>query len=372
MMIDDRLTRRTLLGAAAVAALPGGALAAPAATRALYAGGYNKEGGAGLLPLDYAPAAGAWRAHAAVAVAPDASWGVRHPRLGLHYLVQEGSAGKVAVLRQRGGAWQRLALVDSGGADPCHLALSADGGALAVANYSSGSVALIALDPRTGLPRAAAQVVPHRGRGPDAERQAAPHAHWVGFSPDRQWLWSVDLGADTIFAHRLDAAGTRLGETRAAYRAVAGSGPRHLAFHPRLPLAYLVAELDNSVTVLRRGADSRFTALARHSTLPAGFAGKSQAGAIAIDPRGRWLYASNRGADSVAVYAIAADGALTPIQHIAGGGRWPRHLRVLDSRLLVANERSGTIDGFSVGRDGRLSPFGAAARAPGVAFIGEA
>lgn len=370
-MIDDRLTRRALLGAATLAALPGAALAAPAATRALYAGGYNKEGGAGLLPLDYAPAAGAWRARTPVAVAPDASWGVRHPRLGLHYLVQEGSAGKVAVLRQRGGTWQRLTLVDSGGADPCHLALSADGGALAVANYSSGSVGLIALDRRTGLPRAAAQVVAHRGRGPDAERQAAPHAHWVGFSPDRRWLWSVDLGVDTIFAHRLDAAGTRLGETRPAYRAVAGSGPRHLAFHPRLPLAYLVAELDNSVTVLRRGADSSFTALARHSTLPTGFAGKSQAGAIAIDPHGRWLYASNRGADSVAVYAIAADGALTPIQHIAGGGRWPRHLRVLDSRLLVANERSGTIDGFRVGSDGRLAPFGTAARAPGVAFIGE-
>jgi 6-phosphogluconolactonase len=240
-----------------------------------------------------------------------------------------------------------------------------------VANYSSGSVGLIALDRRTGLPRARAQVVAHRGHGPDAERQAAPHAHWVGFSPDRRWLWSVDLGADTIFAHRLDAAGTRLGETRPAYRAVAGSGPRHLAFHPRLPLAYLVAELDNSVTVLRRGADSGFTALARHSTLPTGFAGKSQAGAIAIDPHGRWLYASNRGADSVAVYAIAADGALTPIQHIAGGGRWPRHLRVLDSRLLVANERSGTIDGFRVGSDGRLAPFGTAARAPGAAFIGE-
>jgi 6-phosphogluconolactonase len=105
MMIDDRLTRRALLGAATLAALPGAVLAAPAATRALYAGGYNKEGGAGLLPLDYAPAAGAWHARTPVAVAPDASWGVRHPRLGLHYLVQEGSAGKVAVLRQRGSRW---------------------------------------------------------------------------------------------------------------------------------------------------------------------------------------------------------------------------------------------------------------------------
>lgn len=370
-MIDDRLTRRTLIAALGATALPTSVRAAPT-TRALFAGGYNNEGGAGLLPLDYAPARGAWHAHPPVAAAPDASFAVRHPRLGLHYLVQEGSDGHVAVFRPGKSAWQRLALLSSGGADPCHLALSADGGALAVANYSSGSVALIALDTRTGVPRGEAQVVAHRGSGPDTERQSGPHAHWVGFSPDRQWLWSVDLGADAIFAHRL-AGGTRLGETRLAFRAAVGSGPRHLALHPRLPLAYLVAELDNSVTVLRRSADARFTAIARHTTLPADFTGKSQAGAIAIDPRGRWLYASNRGADSVAVFAIGADGALTALQHIACGGRWPRHIALLDSerRLLVANQRSGTIDCFRVGTDGRLAPFGAAAHAPGVAFVGE-
>lgn len=371
--MTEGLTRRAMLGAAGAAALPGGALAGArgAGTRRLFAGGYNKEGGASVLPLDYDPAAGTWRARAAVAAAPDASYGVRHPRLGLHYLVQEGSDGQVAVFRPAGDTWQRLARQSSGGADPCHLALSPDGRALAVANYSSGSVALIRLDRATGRPLGAAQVVAHRGSGPDAARQAAPHAHWVGFSPDARWLWSVDLGADAIFAHRYDAATGRLGETKLAYRAVPGSGPRHLAFHPRLPLAYLVAELDNSVTVLRRADDASFTALARHTTLPPGFTGKSQAGAIAIDPAGRSLYASNRGADSIAMFAIGADGALTPGQTIACGGRWPRHIALLerDARLLVANQHSGTIDAFRIARDGRLAPAGSAARAPGVAFV---
>ncbi|WP_374297639.1 lactonase family protein [Sphingomonas sp.] len=369
-MTDRSLvSRRTLLAAIGATALPLPAHAAAPAL-ALYAGGYNREGGRGLVPLSYRPDTETWTAAAPVAAAPDASFGVRHPRLGLHYLVQEGEAGMVSVFRTSGDRWTRVAHVSSGGADPCHVALDRTGTALAVANYSSGSVALIRLDPATGLPAGEAQVRAHPGSGPVADRQASAHAHWVGFTPDNRWLWAVDLGADRIFAHPF--ADGKLGPAKAVLRAEPGSGPRHLALHPSLPFAYLVNELSNTITTLHIAADAVLHPIATHSTLPAKFTGKSQAGAIAIDAAGAHLYASNRGADSIAVYAIGRDGALTTTQHVACGGRWPRHIRLLESeaRLLVANQHSGTIDSFTVAADGRLTPHGPGTTAPGVAFIG--
>lgn len=366
------MSRRTILGAIGATALPLPAHAAPASL-ALYAGGYNREGGHGLLPLHYRPDTESWQAAAPVADAPDASFGIRHPRHGLHYLVQEGADGMVSAFRTDGDRWTRVAHVSSAGADPCHVALDRTGTALAVANYSSGSVALIRLDPATGLPSAPATVHPHHGSGPVTDRQAGPHAHWVGFTPDNRWLWSVDLGADTVFAHPFDARTGTLGTAQAALRAPAGSGPRHLALHPARPFAYLIHELANTVTALRVGPAPTLTPLAPPvSTLAPGFTGKSQAGAIAIDARGRYLYASNRGADTIAVFAIAPNGTLTPVQTIAATGRWPRHMQLLprQSRLLVANQHSGTIDSFAVAPDGRLTPHGPGTAAPGVAFIG--
>jgi 6-phosphogluconolactonase len=110
-----------------------------------------------------------------------------------------------------------LARVPTLGADPCHVALSPDGRALAVANYSSGTVALWKLDPRSGLPIGEAERIVHAGSGPNQERQAGAHAHWVGFAPGAPLLHSVDLGADAVFAHHFDPRSGGLAKTTVAY-----------------------------------------------------------------------------------------------------------------------------------------------------------
>ncbi|MCI1143118.1 lactonase family protein [Sphingomonas sp. WKB10] len=238
---------------------------------------------------------------------------------------------------------RQVAMSSTMGADPCHIALSQDGKLLAAANYSSGSVALWTLNPATGLPTGRPAVAQHQGSGPDAKRQAGPHAHWVGFDRSGDILHSVDLGADAVFAHHIDRAAGRIAKTSIAYRAVAGSGPRHLVRHPRLPIAYLVAELANTVTVLRSGADGSFARRAEVSTLPAGFSGTSFAAHIAVNAAGTRLYVSNRGHDSIAVFAIGANGDLRLLQHVGCGGHWPRFFLLMEDRnaMLVANRAIG-------------------------------
>lgn len=350
-------TRRAVLGGAlAAAVMPAGAFAATAPT--LYAGTYANEGGAGLVPLR----AGCSMGHAYAAIR-NASFGVRGARH--RYLLDEQRDGSVGVYD---AAFRRVAVQPTLGADPCHAALSADRALLAVANYSSGSVALWRLDAK-GLPQGRAQLVQHEGSGPNKERQAGPHAHWVGFAPGGRVLHSVDLGADAVFAHRL--ARGAIVATDIAYRAAPGSGPRHLARHPRLPVAYLVTELANDVTRLDARADGTFVARGTVSTLPKGFSGASAAAHIAIDAAGRRLYVSNRGHDSIAVFAIARDGTLTPIQHVPSGGHWPRFFLLRRAEMLVANERSGTIARLTVGADGRLSRARGGCAVPGVVFLGD-
>lgn len=366
-MDDDRtlmMTRRACVaGLVALGAMP---VRAASAAPALWVGTYRGEGGAGVVPLR--KAGDAWSGGEALAGIRNASFAVGG-RGGMRYVLDEQTEGGLGVYDR---AFRRLGGGLTQGADPCHLALSPDGRMLAAANYSSGSVAFWALDPATGLPRGAPQSVQHEGRGPDAARQSGPHAHWVGFARDGRTLHSVDLGADAIFAHRLAPDGAQIADTAIAYRAAAGSGPRHLARHPRLPVAYLVAELANSVTVLRTRVDGTFAAQAVVSTLPKGFGGESAAAHIALNAAGTRLYVSNRGHDSVATFAIDAQGALRLLGHADCGGHWPRYFRLLEAsgELLVANQRSGDITRLPVGRDGVPTRGAAIVRVPAAAFIG--
>lgn len=356
------LSRRALIGSAVALGTCPTTLLARSVEGGLIAGTYVNEGGPGLVPL--VRGAEGWRMGTPLAAIRNASFGVRG-RTGLRYLLDEQSEGRLGVYDP---SLQRIAAASTLGADPCHAALSQDGRRLAVANYSSGSVALFTLD-RAGLPVGEATRIAHEGSGPNRERQTGPHAHWVGFSAQGAQLHSVDLGADAVFLHRIDAKGAI--DTSIAYRTDPGAGPRHLARHPRLPIAYLVTELANTVTVLRAHPDGRFTALATLSTLPKGFTGASAGAHIAVNRGGTRLYISNRGHDSIAVFAIDGAGGLTPIQHAACGGHWPRLflLREEAGELLVANERSGNVARLALAKDGRLGPAAHGTDLPGVVFL---
>ncbi|HLN59839.1 MAG TPA: lactonase family protein, partial [Thermoanaerobaculia bacterium] len=252
----------------------------------------------------------------------------------------DGATGNLAPLNQQA----------SGGADPCHLVVDRSGGNVLVANYSGGSVAVLPLAVGGRL-RPATVVLRHAGTGPDRERQEAPHAHAILLDPAERFALAADLGADRIFVYRFGAVAGSLEPNDPAGAAIdPGSGPRHLAWHPSGTFLYALNELTSTVTAFRydagRGALESFQTI---TTLPAGFSGRNLAAEIAVSPDGRFLYASNRGDDSLAVFGIdAASGALAPAGRDATGGRAPRHFAIEPSGrwLLAANQDSDSVTVF--------------------------
>lgn len=363
-MTDWTMTRRSALTAMAAT------IAVPAFGKRsvrLIAGTYAREGGKGLYPIVYDADRDRWQVEAPITGIDDASFGVGRGPSGAYYLVREKTRGDISAYTP---GWVKAGTASTKGADPCYIALDRASGCLAVANYSSGGVAFHTLDPRTGVPGDPV-LFDHVGTGPNTARQEGPHAHWVGFSPDRRWLHSVDLGTDTIYAYRFDPTARTLARPVAAWHADSGAGPRHLVHHPRLPRAYVVCELTNTLMTLDARADGSFVTRSRISTLPAGYRGASQAAHIAIDAKGRRVYVSNRGQNGIAVFALDAAGVPTLLQHISSGGDWPRFFLLLDDarRMVVANERSATLAILAIGTDGRLSATGQRIGVPGAVFL---
>lgn len=229
----------------------------------------------------------------------------------------------------------RLRLVGqcrSGGDSPCHLALAPDGTFLAVANYGGGASA-IDLGPDGGVAGAPRLLVP--AAGTEAEGRSRPH--WASFRDG--FLWITDFGLDCVHVFPLAEW-----QARRTIPFPVGSGPRTLAWHPRLPLAYVVCERDNVIRVLETDRAGGAGIVAEHATLPVG-APASAAAHVALDPEGTVLLASNRGHDSLAVFLVRPDGRLEAAGHASSGGRHPRHFAFAPdgSALLVANRDSDEV-----------------------------
>jgi len=259
------------------------------------------------------------------------------------------------------GALTRLNEQPSEGGAPCFVSVDGRGRFAFVANYAGGSVALLPIQ-ATGALGPAAQVVRHTGTGPNAERQEAPHAHCILPDPSNRYALAADLGADRMFVYGLDLEGGSLRhmeEGDAVMRP--GAGPRHIAFHPTLPLVFVANELDSTVATLRFDAErGTLSPLATRSTLPDGWAGTNYPADIHVAASGRTVYVSNRGHNSIAVFSVAAStGALTLDQVVSTEGDWPRNFSLHPSGqwLLVANQRSNSVVVFRLDREtGRLTP----------------
>lgn len=333
----------------------------------LWIGTYAGGGGAGLYPLHRD--AESWTLGTPYTDAPSSSFGTYAARFDCHYLVDEHN-GTLGVHRLDGDTWTCLAHVPAGGQAPCHVALDRTQSCVAIANYTSGSVALYRLESTTGLPIAPPVVHANTGFGPDPDRQQSPHAHWVGFSLDNRWLYATDLGTDAIRAFAFDAGSAALGAPMTAFEAEPGSGPRHLVIHPRHPqTAYLACELSNTLVALAV-KDGVFRSRAALSTLPADWSGHSIVAHIAANAAGDRLYVSNRGHDSIAVFALDADGCPTLLDHAPSGGASPRFFLLLEDerRMIVAHERDHRVTALSILADGRLAPTDQAITVPGAAF----
>jgi 6-phosphogluconolactonase len=240
--------------------------------------------------------------------------------------------------------------VASAGAGPCHLAVDHTGSALFVANYGSGSAASFHLS-RTGKLGAPASQFQYSGHGPDKKRQEGPHCHCATVSPDNRFVLFNDLGLDRIHIYELDPATAKLTLNEPSHwSSKPGAGPRHLAFHPSGEFAYNINEMASTVDTLgwdaKKGA---LTTLQNISALPPDFHGESSGAEIAVDPKGRYVYASNRGHNSIAVFAVDPQkGTLTPVQHAMTPGREPRGFTLdpTGNWLLVGNQMIGTISIF--------------------------
>ncbi|MGW7054973.1 lactonase family protein [Streptomyces sp. NPDC054887] len=369
-----RLSRRRfgalVAAGAAGAAVPGSASAGEALRRA-YLGTYTTQpgGGSGIGLAAYRPRGGRLVSTGVLAGPQNPSYLALAPDRRTLYAVDERAEGAVTAVRVGEGPPEVLGPARAtGGADPCHLSVHPGGRWLLTANYTGGSVSVHPVGRGGGLGEAT-DVVRHTGSGPDPDRQQGPHAHMVVTDPGGRYVVAVDLGTDTLHTYRLDArTGTLREHARAATRP--GAGPRHLAFHPSGRYAYVVNELDSTVVVC--GYDARDGVLTpgtpRPTAPPGARTGRNYPAGVVVSPDGRFVYVSNRGHDSIAVFAAECGGAaLRPVSVTPSGGSYPRHIALDPSgRLLfAAHQKSGTVTVFRPDpRTGRLTPAGPPLAAP--------
>ena len=253
--------------------------------------------------------------------------------------------------------------VPSRGADPCYIIVDKAGKYVLVANYTGGSVAVfpVLADGKLGE---ASQFMQHTGQGANPKRQEGPHAHSIDLSPDNRFAFVDDLGLDELKVYKYDTAKGSLTPNSPPFAKLdAGAGPRHFVLHPSGKFAYVVAEMASTVTAfsvdLNKGALQRLQTL---STLPKDFSGENDDAEIQIHPSGKFLYASNRGHDSIAVFAIDPQkGTLTQIEDVPTQGKIPRSFEIdpTGNFLFAENQKSDSIVVFRIdGKTGRLTPTG--------------
>jgi 6-phosphogluconolactonase len=299
-----------------------------------------------------------------------------HPNQRFLYAVNEVSryegkdAGSVSgfSIDRATGTLRLLNRVSSRGGGPCHLSLDRSGKWLFAANYGGGSVAAFPVGDDGTLGEASA-FFQHAGASANASRQSGPHAHETVVSPDNRYVLAADLGLDKVFSYKLDPATGGLAPAPQFTAIAPGSGPRHLAFRPDGKFVYVLKEMLSAVVAFRYDAGGGTLAeLQTLSTLPEGFSGENSGAEIAAHPSGKFLYTSNRGDDSIAIFRIdAAKGTLTSAGRVSTQGKTPRGFGIDPSgRFLVAgNQNSGILVIFKIDQQtGGLTPVGKPVEVP--------
>jgi 6-phosphogluconolactonase len=281
------------------------------------------------------------------------------PTGGVSAFSIDSATGKLALINQR----------SSMGKDPCHLVLDRAGKHLLVANYSSGNVAVlpVAADGKLGE---ATDVIQHSGKSVHPQRQQEPHAHCVVFDPAGKFAFVCDLGLDKVMIYRFDAEKGKLTPNNPPFATLKpGAGPRHMVFRQDGGFAYVINELDSTITTFAYDASNgALKELQTLSTLPASWKGANTTAEIVMHPSGKYLFASNRGHNSVVSFNIdPAKGTLTWVEAQGTGGATPRHFGIdaAGKYMAIANQGSNTVLGSRIDtRNGRLKPSGIFADAP--------
>lgn len=346
----------------------------------------NKTSSKGIYAYTFDPGTGKLKPLGLAVESEDPSFLAIHPSGKYLYAVNEtdhfgaqksGAVSAFTVDRHSG----KLALINqaaTSGAGPCHISLDKSGKFVLVANYDGGSVAAFPIR-EDGSVAPAAAFIQHSGASVNKERQEGPHAHWIGATPDNHFVLAADLGLDEIIIYRFDATkGALTPHTPSFAKSNPGAGPRHVAFHPNGRFAYLLAEMENSVTAFAYSASKgTLSPLQTVSTIRSDYTGPKEAAEIAVHPKGRFLYASNRaGIDTITGFSIdPAKGTLKLIAEFPTMGKTPRNFAIDPSGkfLLAANQESNNIVTFRIDPlTGRLTPTGDIAEAPApvcIAFL---
>jgi len=350
-----------------------------------YVGTYTtKTASKGIYAFRYDASSGKLEPLGVAAETEDPSWIAIHPNGKFLYAVKEAGKNSMVsgfALNAQTGKLTLLDQLPALGEDPCYISLDKTGKYLLVANYSSGNVVVFPVGADGKLGPATANVRDEGPLGPNKERQGGPHAHWIETSAGNRFAFVSDLGLDRVLFYKFDAEGGRLSnpdpsQPDAFSSALPpGSGPRHVAFSHDGKFMYVLGELQSTVTTFANEAGEKYRALQTVSALPAAFSRRNDAAEIALHPSGKFIYTSNRGLDSIAVFHVEGSGLLRLAANVRTGGKEPRHFSIDPSGnyLLAENQLSDTIVTFRIDqKTGALTPTGATLEVPSpvcVAFL---
>lgn len=361
-----RLTRRQVL--AALAAAPVSAVAAPKEAL-VYFGTYTRKNSKGVYVARMDLASGKLGEPQLAGEVANPSFVALHPNGRFLYAVSEmgGSdtkpSGAVTAfsIDRSSGKLANLNKVSSKGDGPCHLNVDKTGRALVVANYNSGSVAAMPVKADGSLGESTS-FIQHQGSSVNKQRQQGPHAHSANISADNRFVIVADLGMDQVLVYKFDPAAATIAPNDPPFVKVgAGGGPRHFTFHPKGKFAYVNNEILSSVTAFTWDAKKgSFSEIQTISTLPDDFKGNNSTAEIVAHPSGKALYCSNRGHNSLAVFAIGGDGKLKRTANVSTQGQIPRNFAIAPGGrfLLAANQNTDNVVVFSVDASGNLTPTG--------------
>jgi 6-phosphogluconolactonase len=308
-------------------------LAAASKTESLmYVGTYTGQGSEGIYAYRFDSATGAVTPIGLVAKSTNPSFLAVGPGGKTLYAVSEGREGTLTsyTVDRNTGKLTEVNHVSTKGGGPCFVGLDHRGRTAMIANYGSGSVASYRVKPDGHLSEAVS-FFQHEGSSANPTRQKGPHAHSINASPDDRFAVAADLGLDELKVYKLNAATAELSPNDPPFtKLTPGDGPRHFAFHPNKRFAYAINEMHNTVTALAwDGAKGTLTAIESVPTIPADFKEETTTAEVQVHPNGKWLYGSNRGHDSIAVFDIdGSTGKLKPLQHAPTGGGQPRNFRI--------------------------------------------
>jgi 6-phosphogluconolactonase len=350
----------TLLSAAVGLGLP-----LAAADMYVFFGTHRSGPGIGFSVAHFNPATGTLTKPRFLTEAVEPAFFVIHPD-GRHlYTCNSGSPGGVSAyeIDRANGGLTLLNKEPSGGDDASYVCLDQTGRYVFVANYEGGNIAALAIQPdgRLGARTAFAQ---HTGHSVDPKRQKHAYAHSIIIDPTNRFVLVADLGLDRLFVYRFDAKDGSLQPNDPPFATVPpGFGPRHVKFHPNGRWVYLINEMGCAITAFNwDSAKGTLTGFQTISTLPAGFKGTNTCAEVEVHPNGRFLYGSNRGHDSIVIFAIdPASGRLTPVEHVPSQGKWPRNFAFdpTGQWILVTNHNSDNAVVFRVDEiTGRLTQTG--------------